>query len=325
MERQKQLLISTILINVILVFDLLISDGNIWTFESISSALEGFSIVLCIILSIFAVKNKDDEKKSTFLICAGIILYSAITDYALDITRSAVYFYLVIADIVDLMLVFCLLGFWVGYRHNITRIRNLIAVSAASELLPWFIENPDRISVFDESLLFYLPSMIVLFIFAAYISRSDIIDLPPRVELTRRMSRVESIMVMSEDSYISVDEMAMILERTEEGWIHMDDGPVEKYCTATIIGGTRRTWKLTVRKYRGEEFFRANISPNARTRGDYGFAFDITSYHLHKKGEKNAIRIYGHNGVFIELYVGNPKTEEHNAISDMFDKLIKEF
>lgn len=323
----KHIIVAFLLTFGLLLFDIMeYLDGNFGTLTE-REALEIQAVSFLWVFMVMAILNRRNIWLCALLYSIGWAGYSIITTISDDLTHNKYFFYLVLADAASIGSVLCTIGFALKYPHNATRLIIFAGIESVSSFLPWVLNHltSGTISIFDPELIYYFPSIISGCLYISFMARSEILDLSPRSEMSLRLSRVESGIIIRNEAYMPMDDVRTMLGLDLEAWEFFEDGLVERTCNVTIIGQTLRKWKVTVKKWRGEDFLRAIVSPVMDADGNNGFAFDIVSYHFTEKEGKGYVRIYGHDGMFIELYTENPSVDKENLVSRGFDHMVKEF
>ena len=277
-----------------------------------------------------AVIYKADTRISTLLLIIGMLLFSILyfTDYIflMDSDDIVVAVISLLIYLVSVLSTGCIVGYAMGYQHNITRLILIYVAILGFMLVPWAIEryiNHD-LEAAEGTMLLWLPCILIYLLFVIYLARGDIKDMSVNGQLKLRLARVESLLIVDSRSYMDRAEMDRMLGLTDEGWEHFADGPVEKQCSASITSPIGRKFEITVRKWRGEDFCRAvmNTKPS---KGYVGFHFDIVEHRDYEIDGKGITRIYGHDGVFVDIYTENPIIKKDNAVARGLDKVHRQY
>ena len=277
-----------------------------------------------------ALMYRHEKERSTELLCLGVmvflILYFAdfvYLEYAEDLSVAVIS---LLIDLVMVMSLGCLIGYALGYQHNITRLILIYTAICGFMLIPWWIERYAFHDLETAESVFraWLPLILLMLTFIIYLARGDIKDMSIGSQIKLRLARVESILYLDSNSYMEREEMDRLLGISEEGWESFAEGPVEKQCIVTMRTTIGRVFEFSVRKWRGEDFTRVvmNIRP---TNGYWGFQFDIVEHMDYEINGKKITRIYGHDGMFVDIYTENPLIEKDNAVARGLDKVFREY
>ncbi|MBO4503057.1 MAG: hypothetical protein J5707_05360, partial [Candidatus Methanomethylophilus sp.] len=193
-------------------------------------------------------------------------------------------------------------------------------------LVPWWIQRYvyHDLPVAQETFIIWLPSILLMATYLAYLARGDIRDMSVGNQLKLRLARVESNLLVGNLSYMDRADMDRILGLTEEGWEQLSDGPVERQCCAILHSQIGRKYEIWVRKWRGEDYCRAVMNTRP-SKGYCGFHFDIVEHLEYEIDGKKITRIYGHDGMFVDIYTENPVIKKDNAVARGLDKLHREY
>ena len=74
----------------------------------------------------------------------------------------------------------------------------------------------------------------------------------------------------------------------------------------------------------GEDCCRAVMNTRP-SKGYCGFHFDIVEHLDYEIDGKKITRIYGHDGMFVDIYTENPVIKKDNAVARGLDKLHREY
>ena len=288
--------------------------------------------VICWLCIIGAVYFRTKKRISVTLASIGVSVYTALSyviqlDIEGDIWSIVFLFQSVYMNVLVLLSFGCIIGYFLGYIHNVTRLLLINVGIIALKLMPWYIERYiyHDLEIANWVLASLLPSILIIVAYLSYLIRPDIIDMSISNQLKMRLARVESTMIMSNMAYMEREEMDVLLNPEDPRWKTKEDGPVEKECLVTILGPTKRKYYLTARVWRGEDYTRVVMSPEKNSRGSWGMDFDIVSHRFYEIEGKEIVRIYGHDGLFVDIYTENPRIHKENKISDALDRIIREY
>ena len=271
-----------------------------------------------------------DIRKSTLLLSIGVTMYSILyfTDFFFleeseDIVVSA------IALIINLMAVLslgCVIGYALGYQHNITRLIMIYAAITGFMLVPWWVERYifHDLAAAEETFNAWVPPILIMVSYIVYLLRGDIRDMSVGGQLKLRLARVESFLFIDNRAYMEKEEMDRMLGLTDEGWEQFSEGPVEKQCVVHITSPIGRRFEIWVKKWKGEDFFRAVVNTEP-SNGYWGMQFDIVEHKDYEIGGNDIVRIYGHDGMFVDIYTDNPVIQKDNAVSRVLDKFHRQY
>ena len=81
--------------------------------------------------------------------------------------------------------------------------------------------------------------------------------------------------------------------------------------TSPVAQTTRRRLRAVV-----------NTEPS---KGYWGMQFDIVEHKDYEIGGNDIVRIYGHDGMFVDIYTDNPVIQKDNAVSRGLDKFHRQY
>ncbi len=288
--------------------------------------------VICWIMMILAVIYKEDKRKSTVFLMTGVMVFTALSyKVSLEIDGSMWgLFYSVQSVLVNFCVILsfaCIFGYFLGYIHNVTRLVLLTGIIIALMMMPWFIWRyiEHDLDIAETVLVALLPTVMIRVLMITYLVRPDVIDMSIGAQLKMRLNRVESTQVMDNMSFMDREAMDVLLDPESPEWTVLPDGPVERYYVASIKTPTKRHYQIVARIWRGEDFIRCKLSPEKDSRGSWGMDFDIVEHRFYKIEDKDIVRIYGHDGMFVDIYAENPRIHKENKISDVLDRIIREY
>lgn len=333
-DREIHLLLTIVLMTVMIAAELLFPPRPETGLRSLG--MEGvIGAIVFTFMAIMSFMTRRNKWVSTVFLTIGVLVYTGLTNLTMTIDDSEDFDLLdMLQSAVSAMMIFtvfissiCTIGYFLRYEHNITRLIMLNAVMCVLLLMPWvFIRYIVHDILMAEEIFWdLLPAVLIRVFFMGYLARPDIKDVSPGKEIKLRLNRVESTLIMSNKTFMERADMDRMLGNTEEGWTELETGPIEKYCTVTMVAPSRRKFTLTVRKWKGEDFTRVVLSPERNSTGSWGLHFDIVEYTEYEIEGKNIVRIYGHDGVFVDIYTDNPLIYEDNKISHALDKLVREY
>lgn len=333
-DREVHLLLTIILMSVMIAAEFLFPPRPETGLRALG--FEGaIGTIIFLFMAAMSLMTRRNKWVSTVFLTIGVLIYTGLTNLTmtledsddfdlLDILQSAVSALMIFTVFISSI---CTIGYLLRYEHNITRLIVLNGIMCVLLLMPWvfvryFVHD---VLVANEIIMNLLPAILIRVFFMGYLARPDIKDVSPGKEIKLRLNRVESTLIMSNKTFMERAEMDRMLGLTEDGWTELETGPIEKYCTVTMVAPSKRKFTLTVRKWRGEDFTRVVLSPERNSTGSWGLRFDIVEYREYEIEGKNIVRIYGHDGVFVDIYTDNPLIYEDNKISHALDKLVREY
>ncbi len=288
--------------------------------------------ITCWAMLAMAIYFKDQKRRSAVLMMTGVMIYTALSyKVSTDITGDLWnLFYSAQAVLVNFCVILsfaCIFGYYLGYVHNITRMVMLTGIVIALVLSPWWVWRyiEHDLEIAEEVFKLLLPSVMIRVLMLSYLVRPDIIDMSIGAQLKMRLNRVESTQLMDNMSFMEREDMDMLLNPDGPGWTVLPEGPVERLCAVSITTSNKRHYRIVARIWRGEDFIRCKLSPEKDTRGSWGMDFDIVSHRFYTIEGKDIVRIYGHDGMFVDIYTENPRIHRENKISDALDRIIREY
>ncbi len=301
------------------------------TLQSFSLAIEFVGACICWVLLALAILFKEKKRRSVLLLSTGVMIYTALA-YSIDTDVSGTWsvIYTVQAVLINFLVVMsfaCLFGYYLGYTHNITRLVITTGCIIACSLIPWFVWRYiyHDLIVAEAVFIALLPIVLIRALLVLYLVRPDIIDMSVGNQLKMRLARVESTQLMSNMSYMEKKDMEILLDPENPNWNIIAEGPVERWVSVNIVDPTKRKYVITARVWRGEDFIRCKLSPEKNARGSWGMDFDILEHKYYSIEGKEIIRIYGREGMFLDIYLENPLIHKENKVSDALDRIIREF
>ncbi len=288
--------------------------------------------VICWIMMVLAVIYKDDKRKSTIFLMTGVMAFTALSyKITLDIEGNMwALFYSVQSVLVNFCVILsfaCIFGYFLGYIHNVTRLVMLTGIIIGLMMMPWFVWRyiEHDLQIAEIVLVALLPTIMIRVLMISYLVRPDVIDMSIGTQLKMRLNRVESTQIMDNMSFMEREDMDALLDPSSPRWVVLPEGPVERYYVASIKTPTKRHYQVVARIWRGEDFIRCKLSPEKDARGSWGMDFDIVEHRFYKIEDKDIVRIYGHDGMFVDIYAENPRIHKENKISDVLDRIIREY
>lgn len=329
--REMHLLITAVVMAALVVIDIWLNYAAFTDHDS--TIIHRMELCGYVVLTIFvglAVMYRKDTRMSVLMLTGGIMAYSILyfTDFIFLTEADDLYVAVIslLINFVTVLSIGCAIGYAMGYQHNITRLIMIYLAVIGFMLVPWWIQRYvyHDLPVAQETFIIWLPSILLMATYLAYLARGDIRDMSVGNQLKLRLARVESLLFVDSRAYMDRAEMDRMLGLTDEGWEHFADGPVEKQCSVSITSPIGRKFEITVRKWRGEDFCRAvmNTKPS---KGYVGFHFDIVEHKDYEIDGKGITRIYGHDGMFVDIYTENPIIKKDNAVARGLDKVHRQY
>lgn len=299
----------------------LLLEAFSFSFES-ESILYLISYSILLLLGLWLILHRDMNVHLCIFLCGTALGFSTILqnllflDYAYDID--------VILAFLTLLLGIAEIGFSVAYLFEYRRYVVKICVAAGVQMLmiiiPFFIDWYNRIT-WAEMFLEYssiLPIMFVNAVFIWILTRRGIWVPFPTKRIEYNLEALEPVLHSDKNMYITPDSLNMLLDKSS--WAVFDVGPVEKELRLNLLGGDNGV-RVLFQQMRGDPILHGRIIPYNRGQFMQGHHFDVVQMIV--SPERDNLRIYGNDGVFINILVREPPVEKEDFMARIHHHLPK--
>lgn len=231
-----------------------------------------------------------------FMLQYGLVM-NAVSDFQFAIS--------LIAIVVGAAMVFASVAYYFGYHYNAFRMTILMVVIVATDLVPAFVDWYEYIPLLDiirdNSPL--IPIYIVYGVFMYTLSRKEIRYRPVSSRISSNLDTIENMFHNDSGASISPADLKTMVDGDYRSWPHRTDGIIE--CeTVMTIRNSGRTLDLVLQKWVDDPVLHALIVPEYGGQYIQGFRIDLC--HVVVREDGASARIYGRDGMFIDILVSDP-------------------
>ncbi len=205
-----------------------------------------------------------------------------------------------------------------GYRRYVVKICAAVLVQIGMILLPifvaWYVATTWEEIAIDYSMCF--PLLFVNVVFAWILTRKGIWFPFPTKRIENNLIALEPILHSDKDRYLTPSSLELLLDC--DRWTVCSGGPVEKEVMVELLGDEHGV-RVLIQKLVGDPVPHGRVIPFSQGQFMQAHHFDVVQMVVSEA--RDNLRIYGNDGVFINIQVREPP-EEKPDLPTRFQRLF---
>lgn len=295
----------------------LVLSGIYYLFlESLSFKLEYqpatimISYAILFVLGIWLIINRDIDGHRCIYLCGMALGVAAILQNSFfmnDDDFGFIFFIGFLSVLLGIAEMAFSVAYLFGYRRYVVKLCLVPACQMLMIIIPiffdWYATTP-----WNTILTNYyttLPIMFVNVVFMWILTRKGIWVPFPIKRIEYNLEALEPVLHSDKGMYMVPDSLELLLDR--ERWSSCDIGPVEKETTIELVGDDRPV-KMMVQLLKDDPVPHGRIIPCDGGQFAQGLYFDMIQMIVSEV--RDSIRIYGTDGMFINIQVKEPPVEK---------------